>query len=194
MPKIVDKEAKKQEILEAALKVFAKKGVSETKIHEIAEAAGVAKGTIYLYFKNKEEMFQSILEHHGSMMASSLAPILSGGQDPQSKLIQLVATSLENAKHNDPEIILDIWASMVRNPQKKDLGDSLVHFRDMISQTLEDGIQQGIFRSVDTKAVASGLIAMLHGFSLLEMVDEKRFSMVEVASTMVEILLVGIKT
>ena len=56
MPKIVDKEAKKLDIVHAALKEFARRGVANTKMADIATAAGIGKGTIYEYFKDKNEM------------------------------------------------------------------------------------------------------------------------------------------
>ena len=57
MPKIVDKAAKKNEILLAAMRLFAEKGVVNSKMADIAIAAGIGKGTIYEYFRSKEEIF-----------------------------------------------------------------------------------------------------------------------------------------
>lgn len=67
MPKIVDKGAKKREIALAAFDLFAEKGIQHTTVAEAAKAAGVAKGTIYLYFANKEEIVLEIWEefHEG---------------------------------------------------------------------------------------------------------------------------------
>ena len=56
-PKIVDKEAKKTQIIIAATQVFSKLGVAKTKMIDIAQAAGIGKGTIYEYFRSKEEIF-----------------------------------------------------------------------------------------------------------------------------------------
>ena len=55
------KEARPQEILEAALGLFVEKGFAATKIEDIARAAGVTRGTPYLYFANKEEIFKSVI-------------------------------------------------------------------------------------------------------------------------------------
>ena len=54
MPKIVDKKKKREKILETAITVFAKRGIANTKITDIAEAAQVGKGTIYEYFHSKD--------------------------------------------------------------------------------------------------------------------------------------------
>ncbi len=58
MPKIVDKEAKRKKILEASMRVFAKKGVENTKMKDIAKSAGIGKGTIYEYFNSRDEILQ----------------------------------------------------------------------------------------------------------------------------------------
>ena len=66
-PIIVDKELKKQDILVAALKVFARQGIAKTKMIDIAIEAGIGKGTIYEYFRSKEEViresFQAFLQN-----------------------------------------------------------------------------------------------------------------------------------
>ena len=61
-PRIVDKEQKKRKIIAAALKVFASKGYKATRTSDIAEAAGIGKGTIYEYFRSKEELIEAIFE------------------------------------------------------------------------------------------------------------------------------------
>lgn len=65
-----DPEARRQAILGAGLAVFAEEGFAATKLDEVAEKAGVAKGTIYLYFKDKQDLFEQIVRH-------ALAPVLS---------------------------------------------------------------------------------------------------------------------
>lgn len=67
------KEARPQEILEAALSLFVEKGFAATKIEDIARAAGVTRGTPYLYFANKEEIFKSVIR-------SLLVPQLAVGE------------------------------------------------------------------------------------------------------------------
>ncbi len=58
MPKIVDKEAKRKDILNAAIHVFVEQGAAKTKIADIAKRANIGKGTIYEYFSSKEDIFQ----------------------------------------------------------------------------------------------------------------------------------------
>ena len=110
MPKIIDKEEKKSEIFDAAMRAFAKKGAAGTKIQDIAEEAGVGKGTIYLYFKNKEEIFQSILHQKVSSGGDLAQKALEEPGEPEEKLKALfskLAGDIENLDY-PPEIQLEI--------------------------------------------------------------------------------------
>ena len=62
MPKIVDKQEKRKSILETAIRLFAKQGVKNTRIADIAEAARIGKGTVYGYFQSKDEIFAATFE------------------------------------------------------------------------------------------------------------------------------------
>ena len=72
------KEAKRQRLLDSAYELFLKKGAGETSIHEIAQNAQVAKGTFYLYFRNKEEMTQALMRRVSRRVLSQAA------MDPKS--------------------------------------------------------------------------------------------------------------
>lgn len=64
MPKVVDREEMQHGILDAAMQVYAKKGYHAATIADVAEAAGLGKGTLYLYFKNKEAIAISMVDRH----------------------------------------------------------------------------------------------------------------------------------
>ena len=90
-PKVIDKKAKRQEILKAAMTVFARKGVAGTKMTDVAESAGIGKGTIYEYFKSKEEIFSEAFQHFLEQMDSIMARRLFRVHDPMEKLKALIA-------------------------------------------------------------------------------------------------------
>lgn len=64
MPKVVDREEMQHGILDAAMQVYSKKGYHAATIADVAEAAGLGKGTLYLYFKNKEAIAISMVDRH----------------------------------------------------------------------------------------------------------------------------------
>src|SRR5438034_6410514 len=81
-------------ILEAARKVFAKKGFHEAKVDDIAETAGVAKGTVYLYYASKRDVYFAALKFGIAQMYSLILDELKKVATPEEKLKALIATKL----------------------------------------------------------------------------------------------------
>jgi TetR/AcrR family fatty acid metabolism transcriptional regulator len=190
MPKIINKKEKKAEILDAAIRMFAKKGAAGTKIQDIAEEAGIGKGTIYLYYKNKEEIFQDILHQKVFSSEDYLQKVLSGTDTPADKLKQLLlhfASDLEN--HNYPlEIQLEILAALIRSPGKHHLVKEVIHLRDIISGLIRD-IQQDTAQKYDSQALASGLLSFIHGIMILWLIDKKEFPIQHVTQNTLNVLI-----
>ncbi|MFC5407388.1 TetR/AcrR family transcriptional regulator [Cohnella soli] len=83
---------KKKQILDAAIKCFARKGFNATSIQEIVDELGMAKGSIYFYFKSKEELFVSVIEYYGEMLFEQMEELPGeAGLPPREKL----ATQIE---------------------------------------------------------------------------------------------------
>src|ERR1700743_3456596 len=105
------KQARPAEILDAALTVFAEKGYAGTRMDDIAKCAGVTKGTIYLYFENKEAVFKALVrESIGSALGNVTADI-STFEGSARFLIRLVMTTMgglliESAKVALPKIVI----------------------------------------------------------------------------------------
>src|SRR5439155_17402506 len=81
-------------ILEAARKVFAKKGFSDATVDDIANAAGVAKGTVYLYYRSKREVYFAALKFGIAQMYEALVEELKGFFTPEDKLRALISAKL----------------------------------------------------------------------------------------------------
>src|SRR5215471_17249445 len=81
-------------ILEAARKVFAGKGFHEAKVEDIAEAAGVAKGTVYLYYQSKRDLYFAALKFGIAEMYALLIEELKGFSTPEEKLKALISVKL----------------------------------------------------------------------------------------------------
>ena len=77
---------KRERITEAAIAVFAEKGYRSSRVSDVAQAAGVADGTIYLYFKNKEDLLLSIFEEKMEMLLSMLNSKLADIECPLNKI------------------------------------------------------------------------------------------------------------
>jgi TetR/AcrR family fatty acid metabolism transcriptional regulator len=87
-------------ISEAAIEVFAEKGFHQARVSDIARRAGVADGTIYLYFKNKEDLLLSIFEESMDIMLQGLRDALEGSEDPLEGIRRFAYYHLSQVKDN----------------------------------------------------------------------------------------------
>lgn len=85
---------KRDRILKAAIRVFARKGFYATRVSEIAKAAGVADGTIYLYFKNKDDVLISLFEERIGRLIAELRGIATGPGTVAERLSRIIALQL----------------------------------------------------------------------------------------------------
>ena len=90
-----EKSDKRERILRAAVKVFARKGFYASRVSEIAKAAGVADGTIYLYFKNKDDLLISLFESRMERVNQILADAIAGATRPRDQLTAFVRAYLQ---------------------------------------------------------------------------------------------------
>lgn len=186
-PKLIDKEVKKQEILLAAMKVFARKGVANTKMADVAEAAGIGKGTIYEYFKSKKDIFAEAFSHFMEQVDTVMAKRLFKIHDPIEKLNAWITAWVEvvqNGSIDFMEIIMDFWAEGVRHKHKTtvfDLNKTYDEYRRMLVEILEDGISKDRFRPMNTTIVASILIGSMDGLVLQWIMDRNLFQFKEAA-------------
>jgi len=159
------KEARPQELLDAALAAFVEKGFAATRIEEVAARAGVSKGTLYLYYPSKEELLKAVIGHYlaariaeGAAQADSFigpaTDLLRGmlvdwwGQlydSPAAGVFKLVITEVRNF----PDIA-EYYAREVIGPAHA-----------LVSGILRRGMAAGEFRSVDVDNAVHSLILPL---------------------------------
>ncbi len=181
MAKIVDKEEKKAQILEAALQVIGKKGTAGTKIQDIAEEAGIGKGTIYLYYKNKQEIFQSILEQHIGSRNDNIQEIMTSDASPEDKVRSLLAGFTASVEHSryPPGLQLEILASLVRSGPDSSLSQGILDFRESLSYLLKE-IQQADSVNPLHDTLSSAFIGLLHGLIIIWSTNREAFRLQDI--------------
>ncbi|MBU2514696.1 TetR/AcrR family transcriptional regulator [bacterium] len=183
MAKIINREEKKAQILEAALQVIGRKGTAGTKIQDIAEEAGIGKGTIYLYYKNKEEIFQSILEQHIGSRNHNIQEVMNSSSSPEEKVRYLLESFTGSIEHSPypPGLQLEILASLVRSGPDSSLSQGILQFRELLSQLLKD-IQQTDSVEPLHQNLSSALIGLLHGLIIIWSTNKEAFPLQEIVS------------
>ncbi len=168
-PRTVDKDQKKREILEAAIRVFSERGVNHFKMIDIAKEAKIGKGTIYEYFNDKDNLilgcFEYFVGHYTEILGAKGETDLS----PDKKLEQMIRESFEFFITNMDftRIMYDLWALLIHTDSDKHIMDQFGPMQDEALQQLEsvirEGKNQGVFGDVDPKAVALIILGMLDG-------------------------------
>lgn len=146
------KQARPNEILDAALKVFAEKGFAGARMEDIAKRAGVTKGTIYLYFENKEGVFKTLVR---DSIGATLAGVTANARDFQGSARELLRFALTAMAHlltaSDrvvlPKIIIaesGNFPELARFYREEIIDKGLA----LMSGVIARGIEQGEFRNV----------------------------------------------
>lgn len=159
----------KEKIVDAALATFSKNGYDRTRMDDIAEAANVSKGTLYLYFKNKEELFFAISERNIRELKEQLSTLLTKSED----LISSAENFYENFRSNTSgtnveKVFFEIIAESSRNLKlRRMLYEQRIKMLDVVTTYLDLQQEKGLIRkNSNTKTIASGLISLYNGLSL----------------------------
>jgi AcrR family transcriptional regulator len=166
-PKVLDKEEKRAQIALAAVEVFGNKGFDRTRIEDVAKAAGVGKGTIYEYFKNKKELMDGALEVLMSHMADGLMPPTDSGKSPLEVLKEMTRKTVEAIRHVADAYRFFLEYMLIASRSGEDYGgfkDILIDYRASLTNLIEAGIESGEIRSdVDAKGAAAAFAAWFDG-------------------------------
>jgi AcrR family transcriptional regulator len=159
------KQARPQELLNAALELFVEKGFSATRSDEVAHRAGVSKGTLYLYFPSKEELFKAVVRTNISALIAEGQQIADQFDGPSAQLLRLLMqTWWQRVGDTHAGGIFKIIISEVRNfPELAQFytDEVILPAHRLISGTLLRGIERGEFRAVPVDEATHTLIAPL---------------------------------
>lgn len=159
---------KRERILRAAIRVFARKGFYATRVSEIAKAAGVADGTIYLYFKNKDDVLVSIFEDGIGRLLHALREETQGTTSAAERIeraIELQLGLLEGRRDLAEVITVNLRQS---SKLMKQYGAPLFNqYIDFLASIVADGQRAGELRAdVSPRIVARGLWGALDGVAM----------------------------
>jgi AcrR family transcriptional regulator len=157
------KEARPQELLDAAIALFAEKGFAATRSDEVAARAGVSKGTLYLYYPSKEELFKAVVRNRLSTLIAEGEELVAGFEGSTSDLLEaLLMTWWERVGATDASSIHKIILSEVRNfPEIAQFyTDEVIRPADrLFSGAIQRGIDRGEFRALPVHEAAHALMA-----------------------------------
>ena len=159
------KEARPQELLAAALALFVEKGFAATRAEEVAQRAGVSKGTLYLYYPSKEELFKAVVRQNLSSLIAKGQDMAASFAGSSSELLAcLIRTWWDHVGNTPAAGIHKIVLAEVRNfPELAQFytDEVIIPADQLFSGCIERGIARGEFRPMPLHEVAHALIAPL---------------------------------
>src|SRR3954470_10728246 len=156
---------KREAIMRAATKTFARSGYFNSKVADIARAAGVADGTVYLYFKSKEEILRSIFERNTSEAVRAGREELAKIEDPREKLRRIARHHLERlGADRDLAVVFQVELRGTTKFMEEFSAAGLAEYLGLIRNTFEEGQHAGVFRGeLNPNVVAKILFGALDG-------------------------------
>jgi TetR/AcrR family fatty acid metabolism transcriptional regulator len=159
---------KRERILDAAVRVFAKKGFHATRVSEVAKAAGVADGTIYLYFKSKDELLVSLFEDRVERLLAFLhteLPATQGAAEKLRRIIELQLGLLEGER--DLAEVITVILRQSTKLMKEYAAPKFTAYLDAIAHVVADGQASGELRAdVSPHLAARAIFGALDGITM----------------------------
>lgn len=192
-----ERESRRQEILAAAKAVFAKKGFDGAVVDEIATQAEFSKATLYLYFRDKHDLFYAVLEDALDKLLTRMREI--GDQDlpPVTKLEEMVRGVVAYTEEDRDffRVLTPERAGMTdtRHPELKErVLPKLDAFMGLAASVIEEGITEGKIREVDPRAVADILFGMIHSTVVWWLLEGAEDPLAPRSEIIMDVLLNGI--
>jgi AcrR family transcriptional regulator len=166
---------RKSQILNAAESVFTQKGFEQARMDDIADKTGLSKGTLYLYFKSKDDLIIAILDRMFQFefrQFESLTLTEMNAMDAIWKITDVLAKDIVRLQRLIP-IVYQFLALAFRNKYVQlALKKYINRYVDVLVPMIQRGIDSGEFRPVDAREVAIAMGAMLEGTLLLWVYDK----------------------
>jgi len=136
---------KYQRILDAGIKVFARKGFHNARVSEIAREAGVADGTIYIYFRNKDEILIKVFEENLARIIARVRAELAKEPDALARIKRFIWLHLELLVEDQALAeVLQVELRQSNKFMKEYLPAHWLEYLDLIAELVRDGQQQGL--------------------------------------------------
>jgi TetR/AcrR family fatty acid metabolism transcriptional regulator len=190
----IEKNNKYHQILEAAVKVFARQGFHQSTVAQIAKEAGVADGTIYLYFKNKDDILVQFFNFRAKQVFESFREEVDRAETSSDKLRNLVRRHLaEFQRDRAGAVVYQVETHQSSRLAEAQIKEMSKMYRDLISEIIEQGQQEGTIR----RDLYVGLVKRFIIGGVDEVINtwlhaDGEYDLVSMADPLVELFMKGI--
>jgi TetR/AcrR family fatty acid metabolism transcriptional regulator len=185
---------KGEAILRAATRVFARNGYFNSKVADIAREAGVADGTVYLYFKSKEEILRSIFDRSVSEAIKEGRRQLEVIDDPREKLRRIAHLHLERmGADRDLAVVFQVELRGSTKFMEEFSAGGFAEYLRMIRASIEEGQSAGVFRpDINAKVAAKIFFGALDEMATNWILSKRRYKLAPMADQVLDIFLNGV--
>jgi TetR/AcrR family fatty acid metabolism transcriptional regulator len=168
--------AKRERILRAAIKIFSQKGFFSSRVSEIARSAGVADGTIYLYFKNKDDLLISLFEEKMAEVVADVREQVAAGDGALPRLRIFIENHMDLLVREAGLIeVLQVELRQSNKFMKEYVPVKFLEYLEVISEILELGKREGTFRQdLNVTVARRAVFGALDEIALAYVLSRKR--------------------
>ena len=138
-------EDKRRQLLDAAVRVFARKGFHASRVGDIAEEAGVAHGLLYHYFKSKDQVLEAVFHENWSVLLARIESVEETEEPAADQIRHIAAIVLRTWLHR-PDVVRVVIQEFGRSPELAERIGELTRPIDVLQRVIERGIERGEFR------------------------------------------------
>ena len=185
---------KREAILKAATQVFARNGFFQSQVADIARAAGVAAGTVYLYFRSKDDLLVSLFQRTMREAIAEGKAVLQGVADPRERLTHIARLHLERlGRDRDLAVVFQVELRQSTKFMEQFSSTYLRDYLGLIRDTLAQGQAAGQFRpDVNPTVAAKIFFGALDEMATNWMLSRRRYSLAAQANTIVDLFVNGV--
>lgn len=185
---------KSRQIIAAALRVFARNGYYNSRVSDIAKEAGIASGTIYLYFRTKDDILVALFREKMAAFVASLRKAIAAEPDAVAKLRRLVALHFKILEA-DPDLA-EVVQVELRQGHKFFRGASAAEvgaYFALIGSVLEAGVESGLFRKdLPIKVATKALFGAVDQMATSWVLGKRAYRLSETSDAVADLFLQGI--
>ncbi|QUG42285.1 TetR/AcrR family transcriptional regulator [Psychrobacillus sp. INOP01] len=186
---------KYKQIIDAAIIVIAENGYHQSQVSKIAKQAGVADGTIYLYFKNKEEILVSVFEEKMEIFAENLKEIIQQDISSSEKLYKMIENHfMVLSSDHHLATVTQLELRQANLALRLRINAVLRNYLILLDTILKEGIEQGEFdHSIDIRLARQMVFGTIDETTTTWVMNEHKYDLVDLTGKVHRLLLNGVK-
>ena len=186
-------EIRQKQILDVAAEVFSKKGFANTQVDEIANLAGLGKGTVYRYFKDKKNLFLSVADRGIETLKDLVLEAMAKEKEPLDKIKKAIETYLRFFEKRSTliGILIHEQSEFQKRIQKRYFAHYYEHINKM-EEVFRQGIAKGQIKKIDVRGAIGILTNMLNGLVYMWQIEGRKYPIIKKLPMLLNIYFTGI--